>query len=211
MQWWDDIWLNEGFANWMMSKPLKAWRPDWKMELDEVEDNHSRDEPRLAARHPFDPLRRPRPGGDRRAVRSDRLREGGGGAAHARAMGRRAGLPERASTPTSRSSVPAMRARRTSGEVDHRHRQAGRPRHGHVRRSARAAAHCHRSQVRDRRRAGHSLPGALFPRPDRRRLRTPPNSSGRFRSVSIRRRATRAASSFARSGRKCRSTVAPPG
>src|SRR5688572_133635 len=41
MQWWDDIWLNEGFANWMMSKPLKAWRPDWKVELDEVQDNHA--------------------------------------------------------------------------------------------------------------------------------------------------------------------------
>jgi aminopeptidase N len=40
MQWWDDIWLNEGFANWMMSKPLKEWRPDWKVELDEVSDNH---------------------------------------------------------------------------------------------------------------------------------------------------------------------------
>ena len=42
MQWWDDIWLNEGFANWMMSKPLKAWRPDWNVELDEVDDNHAR-------------------------------------------------------------------------------------------------------------------------------------------------------------------------
>ena len=40
MQWWDDLWLNEGFANWMMSKPLKEWRPDWKVELDEVGDNH---------------------------------------------------------------------------------------------------------------------------------------------------------------------------
>jgi aminopeptidase N len=40
MQWWDDIWLNEGFANWMMSKPIKEWRPDWKVELDEVNDNH---------------------------------------------------------------------------------------------------------------------------------------------------------------------------
>ena len=40
MQWWDDLWLNEGFANWMMSKPLKEWRPDWKVELDEVDDNH---------------------------------------------------------------------------------------------------------------------------------------------------------------------------
>ena len=41
MQWWDDIWLNEGFANWMMSKPVKAWRPDWHLELDEVADNHA--------------------------------------------------------------------------------------------------------------------------------------------------------------------------
>jgi aminopeptidase N len=39
MQWWDDIWLNEGFANWMMTKPLIEWRPDWKAELDEVTDN----------------------------------------------------------------------------------------------------------------------------------------------------------------------------
>src|SRR4029450_7223756 len=40
MQREDDIWLNEGFANWMMSKPLKAWRPDWHVELGEVGDNH---------------------------------------------------------------------------------------------------------------------------------------------------------------------------
>ena len=39
MQWWDDLWLNEGFANWMMSKPVRAWKPEWHVELDEVADN----------------------------------------------------------------------------------------------------------------------------------------------------------------------------
>ncbi len=36
MQWWDDLWLNEGFASWMESKTTQRFNPDWQVELDRV-------------------------------------------------------------------------------------------------------------------------------------------------------------------------------
>jgi aminopeptidase N len=37
MEWWDDIWLNEGFATWMSSKPLKALHPEWNVDMDDAQ------------------------------------------------------------------------------------------------------------------------------------------------------------------------------
>jgi aminopeptidase N len=39
MQWWDDLWLNEGFATWMANKPLAAAHPDWNISVDEALEN----------------------------------------------------------------------------------------------------------------------------------------------------------------------------
>jgi aminopeptidase N len=30
MQWWDDLWLNEGFASWMAAKAVEEIHPDWQ-------------------------------------------------------------------------------------------------------------------------------------------------------------------------------------
>ena len=38
MKWWDDLWLNEGFATWMESRPLAVWKPEWHMEVDQALD-----------------------------------------------------------------------------------------------------------------------------------------------------------------------------
>ena len=36
MQWWDNLWLNEGFATWMEHKPLAKWKPEWHIEQDDA-------------------------------------------------------------------------------------------------------------------------------------------------------------------------------
>jgi aminopeptidase N len=36
MAWWDDLWLNEGFASWMENKTTGQFHPDWGADIDRV-------------------------------------------------------------------------------------------------------------------------------------------------------------------------------
>jgi aminopeptidase N len=37
MQWWNNTWLNEGFATWMSSKPVAAMHPEWNIPQDDAQ------------------------------------------------------------------------------------------------------------------------------------------------------------------------------
>jgi aminopeptidase N len=36
MKWWDNLWLNEGFATWMATKPVAKWHPEWNYPQDDA-------------------------------------------------------------------------------------------------------------------------------------------------------------------------------
>ena len=55
MRWWDDLWLNEGFASWMASRTTARLHPEWNTQLSDVVDSRESAMARdaIATTHPI--------------------------------------------------------------------------------------------------------------------------------------------------------------
>ncbi len=95
MKWWDDMWLNEGFATWMSSKPVQQWKPEWNFDLDDVSGSRRNPQRRFAGQHSSHSSGRRNSGRNSRIVRWNRLWQSSFGAAHAGSLSRRRNFPRR--------------------------------------------------------------------------------------------------------------------
>ena len=88
MAWWDNLWLNEGFATWMESKATEHFHPRWQTWLNNYDEKQgAMRRMRNGTAHPIQPAgdRQVRSVGD---VRRHHLQQGRRRRAHARRLSR---------------------------------------------------------------------------------------------------------------------------
>ena len=109
MAWWDDLWLNEGFASWMGTKATAALHPEWEPMLGRVDGRESAIQlDSLATTHPV-VQRLTTVEQISQAFDVDHLREGRGGDHHARRLCRRGCMAARRAATISSATGSATR------------------------------------------------------------------------------------------------------
>ena len=84
MAWWDDLWLNEGFASWMETKASARFRPEWHPLLSRVDERETAMAMTLFHHPSGDPANPTAAEVNRRSTRS--LLQGRGGDCDARSL-----------------------------------------------------------------------------------------------------------------------------
>ena len=115
MQWWDNLWLNEGFATWMESKAANEWHPEWHFpqdDADSLNDTLNYDAVRTTRT-----IRASADTPAQIAEMFDGIAYGKAGAVigHGRGLGGTAGVSARACTTTWPRTCTRMRPPKTSG------------------------------------------------------------------------------------------------
>jgi hypothetical protein len=167
MYWWDDLWLNEGFATWMELKVESALHPERKPALEVMNDSRSGRCAVMRRGHAPGRTARRLDRGRKPGVRRDRLPEGRRRHPHARRLTRRGRIPggnpslHEALRVRQRGDRPALGgARRGDGATRHRHRTR-------FHAAAGRAAGLRQSHALHRRsHAGGAQPGTLGNRPE---------------------------------------------
>ena len=116
MEWWDDLWLNEGYATWMAEKAATTLRPQWNVPLLTVKwpREYALQSDASDATHPVvQPVVSVDAGVP--GLRFDRLQQGQRRHPHARSEPGRDGLSRRASVATCAGTPTATQSPTSSG------------------------------------------------------------------------------------------------
>ena len=122
MAWWDDLWLNEGFASWMANKTTQHFHPDWGADVDRVGAREGAMGLEFARLHPPDRAAGPHRRAGQPGVRRHHLLQGRVGHRDARRISPGPTCGARASATTSPRTPTRIRGPTTCGR---RRKRAG--------------------------------------------------------------------------------------
>ena len=140
MAWWDNLWLNEGFASWMATKAAEQFYPQWQSWLNGYGQKQFAHGARRAAHLASDPAAGRQRERGHGGVRRHHLQQGPGADPHAGELSRRGGVSRRHPQLHGRARLRQHHHRRSLAGAGARRPQAGDRHRGVLHRAGRRAA-----------------------------------------------------------------------